>query len=650
MRKKMFLLTFTLVITGIAAIQMAQGQADNPATYYNSGLQKSNRGQYKAAISDFNKAIRIKPNYGKAYIGRGIAKDAIGQHLEAIGDYNKAISLDLEDAEDLLAYYKRGLAKYNTGQYIQAVSDLDVVIRRKPDFANAYYNRGLAKSILAQYEEAISDFNEAIQLKTGFFEAYYNRGLTHYKVGKMYSAISDFDMALLIKSGDTDAQNNRTMAEAVLKATGTCRNLDPPRTKVTPNIIERAKGQAAGVKAVTLKKEFLWRWDVTDSREDDGNDNGGPLILTVKFLNGTPEEKNDVREIAPIWSKYAYIDFVFLEPGESGESDIRINFEGNHGYNSYVGIYNKAQFNENIHPKKQTMNLSFRSNEVYESDNLKWKEGEIRRAILHEFGHALGFKHEHMHPELKIDWNFSEENGVYPYYRASQRWPDEKIKAQVIDRLDPRHFDFSKFDEYSIMIYSIKEEEEFPVLINKDTGKEIETVGKTTDEIQKEVDRIIKEGGEVESEKKKYKILNTPFEAKRTDVLSASDQAAAARMYPGRFGPPTESGNGIKTYTFTHSEKPDRTQFLIGDPRDWNATYALPNGELSGCIVLPFVTGNAGLESAIINEKKHTLELKGWVEDGTFVRGEIELEISISYYPPAPPPEIIVEPLEPPSD
>ena len=611
MIKKVFTLTFTLVITAIAATQIAQGQADNPATYYNSGLQKSNRGQYTAAISDFDKAIRIKQDYGKAYLGRGIAKDALGQHLEAIADYDKAISLDV--AQDILAYYKRGLAKYKTGQYIQAISDLDVVIRRKSDFANAYYNRGLAKSILAQYEEAISDFNEAIQLKTGFFDAYYNRGLTYYKVGKMYSAISDFDMALLIKPHDTDAQNNRTIAQATLKATGTCRNLDPPRTKVSP-IIMGTTGQAAGVKAVTLKSHELWRRDVTVSRDDDS---GGTLILTVRFLNGTPEEIADVKRLAPTWSKYANIDFVSVE---SGASDIRINFEGFLGYNSYLGIDNKA-----IHPEKQTMNLCFRADGVYSLDDLERKESEIRCIILHEFGHALGFKHEHMHPKLKLDWNLSKENGVFAYYSALAGWDREKTTNNVINRLDPNLHDFSEFDEHSIMVYEIKTEEELP--LTDDAGNVL----------------IDENTGWVKV--KKYKLLNTPFETNRKTVLSQLDQAAAARMYPGRFGPTTESGNGVETLVFTHSEKPNKLKFLVGGPRDWDVTYALP-GETLSCRVSEVVRrGNAGLKSATINDEKRTLELKGWVEDGTFDNGEIELKISISYYPPEPPPEIIVEPL-----
>ena len=73
MIKKLLVLTFTLVIAGIAVMQMVSGQQKKPAVYYNSGLQKSNRGQYPglthykvgkmySAISDFDMAILIKPD------------------------------------------------------------------------------------------------------------------------------------------------------------------------------------------------------------------------------------------------------------------------------------------------------------------------------------------------------------------------------------------------------------------------------------------------------------------------------------------------------------------------------------------------------------------------------------------------------------
>ena len=32
-------------------------------------------------------------------------------------------------------------------------------------------------------------------------------------------------------------------------------------------------------------------------------------------------------------------------------------------------------------------------------------DDELRRVVLHEFGHALGLIHEHQNPEGGIEWN-----------------------------------------------------------------------------------------------------------------------------------------------------------------------------------------------------------------------------------------------------
>ena len=253
-----------------------------------------------------------------------------------------------------------------------------------------------------------------------------------------------------------------------------------------------------------------------------------------------------------------------------------------------------------------------------------------------------------MHPELKLDWNLSEENGVYPYYRATQGWKDGKIKRNVIDRLDPKLYDFSEFDKDSIMAYVVKAERSLPILKDKKTGEEIEIVGKTNAEVKAETERIIKAGGELEIGERIYKILNTPFEIKDNTVLSVGDKIAAAEMYPGRFGPTTESGNGWKLHTFTHSEKGDRSQFAVGDMRDWSKHYDLPKGRLIDVIVEPSVSGSGGasLTRVFVDEDDNWISLAGLVEDGTFVYGEIDVEIRVYYYPP----QIIAESLEPITD
>lgn len=63
------------------------------------------------------------------------------------------------------------------------------------------------------------------------------------------------------------------------------------------------------------------RW----TREDTvAQETGSTLILTVRFLDGTLNDRERVRQIAPEWSQHADIRFEFVE---QGPSDIRIGFD-----------------------------------------------------------------------------------------------------------------------------------------------------------------------------------------------------------------------------------------------------------------------------------------------------------------------------------
>ena len=78
--------------------------------FINSGVAKNDLGNYIGAISDFNKAIEINPNYAEAYYNRGVAKDYLGDYKGVFVDFNKTIEINTKYAE---AYYNRGVAKYN---------------------------------------------------------------------------------------------------------------------------------------------------------------------------------------------------------------------------------------------------------------------------------------------------------------------------------------------------------------------------------------------------------------------------------------------------------------------------------------------------------------------------------------------------------
>ncbi|HTX89454.1 MAG TPA: tetratricopeptide repeat protein [Bacteroidales bacterium] len=90
-------------------------------SFFNSANQKYRYGDVRGAISDYSKAIALRPDYYKAYNNRGIAK-ALGlkQYKEALEDFNRAIAIKPDYAD---AWLGRGTAKYNLNDPAGACSD-----------------------------------------------------------------------------------------------------------------------------------------------------------------------------------------------------------------------------------------------------------------------------------------------------------------------------------------------------------------------------------------------------------------------------------------------------------------------------------------------------------------------------------------------
>ena len=104
------------------------------------------------------------------------------------------------------AFFSIGNILSEGGWIREAVSAYDMVIRLKPDFAEAYYNRGTAKTFVAEYQLAITDFDEAIHLKPEFVEAYYNRGLTKFILNQ--SEAAEHDLRTALKLAKQQGHNN----------------------------------------------------------------------------------------------------------------------------------------------------------------------------------------------------------------------------------------------------------------------------------------------------------------------------------------------------------------------------------------------------------------------------------------------------------
>ena len=78
--------------------------------YFNRGLVYANREDFDRAISDWDKAIQLDPNFSAVYYNRGIAYANKGETQNAIADFKKVLELCSVD-ESLCPYAQQMLQK-----------------------------------------------------------------------------------------------------------------------------------------------------------------------------------------------------------------------------------------------------------------------------------------------------------------------------------------------------------------------------------------------------------------------------------------------------------------------------------------------------------------------------------------------------------
>lgn len=165
--------------------------------------------------------------------------------------------------------------------------------------------------------------------------------------------------------------------------------------------------------------------------------NGG--TVTVRFLDGSSALRNRVMNFASEWTQFANLNFRVVN---SGPADIRVSFVQNGASWSMIG------------------NSSARSNQNSPSMNFGWlndhtPDYEVRRTVLHEFGHALGLLHEHQNPAGGIPWN---EEAVYDHYYRTQGWDRKTTYDNVMATANRDATQYSAYDRASIMHYPIAPE------------------------------------------------------------------------------------------------------------------------------------------------------------------------------------------------
>lgn len=158
--------------------------------------------------------------------------------------------------------------------------------------------------------------------------------------------------------------------------------------------------------------------------------------ITVSFMQDLPDDlKYRIERIIRQWEPHLSLAFEFVE---DRQGEIRI-FLGGERDQSCVGTDALI-----VDPDEPTLSLATKPDH--------WT---FERTLLHEFGHALGLSHAHLHPQARIPWDLEK---VYSYFKTTVGWSESEIDFNLFYLETGPNLYLGDYDKNSIMHYGIPNE------------------------------------------------------------------------------------------------------------------------------------------------------------------------------------------------
>jgi tetratricopeptide (TPR) repeat protein len=181
----------------------------NDMAHNNLGSDLLQKARVDEAMTHFQKALEIQPDYAEAHMNLGLAFFQLGRREEAIAQLQKAVDLQPDDAQ---ARYNLGLAFSQLGRMDEAISRFEKALAIQPDYAEAQMNLGNCYFHLGRMDEAISQYQKALEIKPNDADGQRNLGLALLRQGRMDEAITHFQEGLAIQPSNAKAHINLGLA------------------------------------------------------------------------------------------------------------------------------------------------------------------------------------------------------------------------------------------------------------------------------------------------------------------------------------------------------------------------------------------------------------------------------------------------------
>ena len=115
---------------------------------------------WKAAIAEFDQALRLDRSRADTLIGLGIARWGGGDHAGAIQAFQQAVSLDPASPD---AHFNIGVAWKELGETAKASEELKAALRIKPGHLAANLEYAMLLQESGQLEQAVTEYQRVLK-------------------------------------------------------------------------------------------------------------------------------------------------------------------------------------------------------------------------------------------------------------------------------------------------------------------------------------------------------------------------------------------------------------------------------------------------------------------------------------------------------
>lgn len=142
--------------------------------YFGRGMNQMTLHHYEAASDDFEKALKLAPDFALAPFMKGVAL------------YRKMIAGQHGQTQD---------SRIRNAQLLEITECFEKALELSPTMAPVLFNIGCMKLAMSDYEGALQAFSRAIELQPLFGEAYFNRGYAKLHLNDRVGGTQDLSKA-----------------------------------------------------------------------------------------------------------------------------------------------------------------------------------------------------------------------------------------------------------------------------------------------------------------------------------------------------------------------------------------------------------------------------------------------------------------------